>query len=89
MLDPWLGEALKPSSNILTFAKDFLLVKTNISTVNNVVWRIFDEEFKGDPYALPQDSTIRRAYVQRIARGEDLIEALGFFIYKDGSIINI
>jgi len=88
MLDPWLKAVLAPTSNILAFAKDYLFVNTNECEINNVVWRVFDQEYKGDPYALSQSSTIRRAYVQRIACSDSLTEALGFFLYKGGNIIN-
>jgi len=88
MLDPWLGSVLSPSSNIVTFAKDYLLIHDNVSSINNVVWRVFDEDYRGDPYALSQSSSIRRAYADRIARGDDLIETLGFFVYENGNIIN-
>ena len=46
------------------------------------VWRLFDKEYDGDPNALPQDTSLRRAYVQRIKNNEPLGIALGVWLYE-------
>ena len=39
-------------------------------------------EYKGDPSALPQDTSLRRAYADRIRENKPLGVALGVWVYR-------
>ena len=88
MLDTWHTTVLSPTSNMIAFYNDFKIVETGFYKDYSSVWRIFDKQYDGDVDALPTDSTLRRAYAERIRRGEPTGYSRGIFIWKDGQIIN-
>ena len=88
MFDPWHETVLSPTSNMMTFARDFKMIASGSYDTYEQVWRLFDKFYEGDPDALPADSSLRRAYIDRIKRGEPTGWARGVFIWRDGEIIN-
>lgn len=82
LLDPWNLTVLRPDSNLAAFIRDFEIVETEECPDYSQLWRLFDCLYTGDPDALPQDSSLRRAYVQRVKRGEKTAVGLGFFIMQ-------
>jgi hypothetical protein len=46
------------------------------------IWRLFDVGFDGDVSHLPKDSSLRRAYIDLISRGEKTGWGKGVFLYK-------
>lgn len=88
LLDPWNLTVLSPTSNLAAFCTDFQLVKVSERKDYNDMWRLFDCLYTGDPSVLPRDSSFRRAYAQRLERGEPVAHGLGMFIYRDGMIVH-
>ena len=88
MLDPWHAEVLAPESNMVQFLRDFALVERGDYGDYKEAWRHFDCLVGGDPDVLPADTTLRRAYVEKMRRGEPLSGGRGVFIWRDGKIIN-
>ena len=82
MLYPWIRTVLAPSSNMAAFYDDFTIVSWGEYEDYNQVWRLFDCTYTGDPDQLPQDSSLRRAFVQRIKQGEKIGWGKGVFIYR-------
>lgn len=82
MLFPWHKEVLSETSNMMQFYNDFEIVKWDYYADYSQIWRLFDCEYEGDPDKLPQDSSLRRAYVNRIKSGEKIGWGRGVFIYK-------
>lgn len=82
LLSPAHKEMLPPSSNILGFASDYVHVRTLVYDTYYEVWRLFDCHYDGNPDHLPADSTLRRAYIDLIRRGEKTTEALGVYVYR-------
>ncbi|MBQ9779174.1 MAG: DUF5596 domain-containing protein [Clostridia bacterium] len=80
LLDPWNLTVLSEQSNLYAFCKDYEIVKVSTYQGYEQVWRLFDCAYTGDPDALPQDSSLRRAYVARMKRGETLGSARGIFL---------
>ena len=74
-------EMLKSDSNILAFMNDYTLVASGEYGSYGEVWRLFDKNYDGDPSHLPTDSSLRRAYVDIISRGERTGWGKGVFIY--------
>lgn len=87
MLDPWNMTVLAPASNMAAFYGDFEIVESGSYDSYKDVWRLFDCLYTGDPDALPADSSLRRAYVERIRRGEPTGWGRGFFLWQDGAIV--
>ncbi len=88
LLDPWNLTVLPPTSNLVAFYNDFKIVEATKYKDYNSVWPVFDCLYTGDPKKLPRNTTLRRAYAERIERGEPVGTAKGLFIYKDGKILN-
>lgn len=82
LLFPRHREMLKDSSNILAFMNDYDLVTSGEYDNYNEVWRLFDKNYDGDPSHLPTDSSLRRAYVDLISRGEKTGWGKGVFVFK-------
>lgn len=82
MLYPWHKTVLSEKSNMMQFYNDYCIVNFGDYADYNQIWRLFDCEFDGDVDKLPQDSTLRRAYVERIKKGEPIGFGRGVFIYK-------
>ena len=79
LLFPWNIEVLSPTSNLAAFYRDFEIVESGEYENYQEVWRLFDCLYTGDPAALPQDSSFRRAYVARMTEGKPLGWGRGFF----------
>ena len=82
LLFPRHREMLKEGSNLLAFMNDYDLVSSGEYSSYNEVWRLFDIMYDGDPSHLPADTSLRRAYVDLISRGEKTGWGKGVFIYK-------
>ena len=83
LLNPQHDEILKPGSNLLLFAHDFTPAFVGEYNDNAGLWRTFDCQFTGDIDALPTNTTLRRAYVDILKRGEKLKYAYGVIDYAD------
>lgn len=82
LADPWNMTVLSSGSNIYKFISDFKIVESGLRDNYNLVWQLFDCLYTGDPEKLPRDTSFRRAYADRIARGEPVGWGYGLFIYK-------
>ena len=80
LLYPWHEEILSPTSNLYAFYKDFTIIEQGESTKHGDAWRLFDCVFDGDAGKLPRDSSLRRAYADRIASGKPTGWGLGVFV---------
>ena len=82
MLYPWNMTVLSPSSNMASFFNDFTIIESGEYDNYKEVWRLFDHLYTGDPDELPQDTSLRRAYVKRMKAGEKTGWGEGVFIYR-------
>lgn len=73
---------LKPESNLYSFISRFDTIESGEYDTYGSVWRLFDMDYDGDPDALPQDTSLRRAYVALMKRGEKIGWAYGAFLYE-------
>lgn len=80
LLYPWNETVLSPNSNLYAFYKDFEIVSWGNNPNHEDAWRLFDCVFDGDASKLPRDSSLRRAYADRIASGEPTGWGLGVLI---------
>ena len=80
LLDPWNLTVLSEGSNLRAFITDYHIIEQGEYDNYKDLWRLFDKMYTGDPDALPQNTSLRRAYVERIKRGEKTGWAIGIFI---------
>ena len=83
LLYPWNMTVLSPESNLRAFCSDYKIIRVTDYPNYDNAWRLFDCLYTGDASKLSRDSSLRRAYADRIGRGEPMGTALGVFIYKD------
>lgn len=88
ILDPWLLTVLDSESNIVKFSKDYHTVKTMNCSKEYIIKVIFNQIYTDVVPVLPEDTSLHKAYANRIKSDEELHVALGMFVYKDGAIIN-
>lgn len=82
MLDPFHLTVLSPDSNMARFARDFEIVEVDVCSDYRQLTFVFEQEYKGDPDALPQDTSLRRALVARLKRGEMPCVGRGIFVME-------
>ncbi len=79
LLYPWNESILSPASNLYAFYKDFTIVAQGDNPNHEDAWRLFDCVLPEDVSKLPRDSSLRRAYADRIASGEPTGWGYGVF----------
>jgi len=82
MLYPWNMTVLSPSSNMASFFNAFTIIESGEYDSYKEVWRLFDHLYNGNPDELPQDTSLRKAYVKRMKAGEKTGWGEGVFIYR-------
>lgn len=87
LLDPWLKTVLPESSNLLLFGNDFKIVETIGSSADYIAHVVFGTIYNGNPKALPQNTTLQRAYVKSFEEGKQPHTATGIFLYENNKII--
>ncbi len=80
LLDPWNLTVLSEGSNLRAFITDYHIIEQGEYENYKDLWRLFDKMYTGDPDALPQNTSLRRAYAERVRRGEKTGWAKGIFI---------
>jgi len=82
ILYPENKKILSETSNLYSFISRFEVIDVVEDTEYKDAWRLFDTEYRGDADALPQDTSLRRAYAQRIREHKPLGVALGVWLYR-------
>ena len=83
LLFPRHLQMLKAGANLLDFISDYTLIASGEYNGYGEVWRLFDMNYDGFPDRLPADTSLRRAYVELIRRGEKTGWGRGIFIYNN------
>jgi len=82
LLYPAHEQMLSESSNIRKFMKRFDIVDSKDHEDKHPdLWRLFDRNYTGNPDDLPYDSSLRRAYVDRLKAGGKTGWGYGVFFY--------
>ena len=74
---------LSEHSNIRRFISDYDIIASGEYASYAEVWRLFDVMYNGNADDLPADTSLRRAYVDLIRKGEKTGWGRGLFIPKD------
>jgi hypothetical protein len=73
---------LKPNSSIISFMDRFYLLESGEYEDYNELWRIFDRRYNGDPDTLGRNSSLHRAYADRVKAGEQTGWGYGAYLYQ-------
>ena len=82
LLFPRHRQMLPPESNIVGFMDRFDIIDHGFSKDYSEVWRLFDCLYTPELDKMPQDSTLRRAYVDLMRRGEKTGWGFGVCVYS-------
>ena len=82
LLYPENKKILSEGSNLHSFLSRFDVIDVQEDTEYKELWRLFDKEYDGNADALPQDTSLRRAYAQRVKENKPLGVALGVWVYR-------
>lgn len=82
LLYPWNRTILKDNSNLAQFYDDFTIVNSGDYDNYNEVWRLFDCLYDGNVNNLPSDTSLRRAYIERIKNGLPIGHGTGVIVYN-------
>ena len=77
-------EMLKPTSNIYQLMKEYDIYERGNYADYTEVWRLFDRFYAGDPNEMPADSSLRRAYIELMKRGEPTGWGKGVLVWDPG-----
>lgn len=83
ILYPENKNILSEKSNLYSFISRFEVIDVVEDTDYKELWRLFDVDYTGNAEELPQDTSLRRAYAQRVKENLPLGVALGVWIYKE------
>ena len=83
LLYPWNRQVLKEGSNLAAFYDDYTIVNSGNYANYNEVWRLFDCLYDGNPDILPNDTSLRRAYIERIKSGEPTGYGIGVILFDE------
>ena len=83
LLYPKNKEILAPTSNLYKFMSDYDVFFTKDFSNYREMWRLFDTQITEDIDALPQDTSLRRAYADIMRRGEPLGTSHGVYVPQD------
>ena len=82
LLYPKNFDFVSAKSNLRIFYEDFSIINVEEYPDYKETWRLFDTLYTGNPDELPADTSLRRAYIDMMKRGEKTGRALGAFVYK-------
>jgi len=82
LLYPETLKLYKETSNTYKFAKLFNVIETGIRTHDEDLWRLFDTDEK-NPDRLPNDTSIRRAFISHLKTGGRTGWAYGVFFFSE------
>ena len=84
LLSPMHDKILKPGSNMLLFAHDYTLAQVSKSDKITSLWLLFEHVVNEDNIdELPTKTSLQRAYVDLLKRGEKPQTAYGVFNYDE------
>ena len=82
LLYPWNREVLQEGSNLAQFYDDFTIVSSGEYENYSEVWRLFDCLYDGNSDNLPNDTSLRRAYIKRIKDKQPIGHGTGVIVYN-------
>ena len=81
LLYPWNRTIYKEESNLAKFYDDFTIVSSGEYKDYSECWRLFDCLYDGNVNNLPNDTSLRKAFVARIKSGEPIGHGTGVILF--------
>lgn len=82
LLYPWNRTVYKNDSNLAQFYDDFTIVASGNYQNYSESWRLFDCIYDGNPNNLPGNTSLRRAFIERIKNAEPIGHGTGVIIFN-------
>lgn len=84
LLSPDNEKILPSKSNILKFMRDYTILEVTEDPENSNLWRIFNVmKMPEKPSMLPNDSSLRRSFINWLEDGNTINIAFGVFLYNN------
>ena len=84
LLSPDNEKILPSKSNILKFMRDYTILESAEDPENSNLWRIFNVMKMPDkPSMLPNDSSLKRAFIKWLEEGNTINTAFGVIVFKN------
>ncbi len=87
LLYPEHRNFLPENSNILSFMNDFDIISSEDDPNFGNLWRIFHQDYKGDISQLPRETSLQRAYVDWISKGNGVGNGFGVFFFDGHKVL--
>lgn len=81
LLYPWNRTIYKDGSNLAQFYDDFTIVSSGEYPNYSECWRLFDCMYDGNPDNLPANTSLRRAFIDRIKEQKPIGHGTGVIIF--------
>lgn len=88
LLYPPHYDFLPKHSNILKFMDCFDIIDYDESDIFGNKWRVFGKDKDTEPALLPTDTSLRRAYAERLRAGEKTGNGFGVILFDGEKILN-
>ena len=82
LLYPENRTILSPRSNVYKFMERFDVFDSTVTPNGKDLWRLFDTDEK-NPDRLPDDTFMRRAYIQHLKNGGRTGQGIGIYLFED------
>jgi hypothetical protein len=87
LLYPEHADFLPAHSNILSFMQDFTLLRSSVDESFRNAWRIFGSAAARPASEWPRDTSIRRAFADRILAGKPVGSGYGILLFDGNRIL--
>ena len=87
LLYPPNKDLLPKESNIIQFMDDFDIIDSSIDEKDEDLWRIFYREYNGHPEELPCKTSLQRAYIEWLVKGNHIGNGTGVFMFEGKRIL--
>lgn len=88
LLFPGNREFFPPTSRILDFMDDFDIIHSRRQLIFWDAWRIFGTNKRMPPDKLPAETSLQRAYIERLKKKEPVGAGFGIIVFDGEKIIN-
>ena len=81
LLYPWNRTVYKDGTNLALFYDDFTIIQSGEYNNYSETWRLFDCLYDGNPDNLPADTSLRKAFIERIKNNEPIGHGTGVIVF--------
>ncbi len=82
LLAPQTVKLVSPHSNIYKFAADYQLFENGNDPDYSEIWRLYDKNYNGNFNDMPQDTALRKNYIEYFKQGGKFGYGYGIYFYQ-------